>query len=76
MQEQLPREAGSEPPGMLRAAHPCALSRSTVHPEHNGVSQRALPVASRMFGIELKESNRGFTGSRVLCLRHAVNTSM
>ena len=27
----------------LRTAHPCAQSRSTVHPEHNGPDLRYLP---------------------------------
>jgi hypothetical protein len=31
-------DVAPEPPGWLRAAHPCALSRSTVHPVHNDVS--------------------------------------
>jgi len=31
-------EVGTESPARLCVAHPCALSQSTVHPEHNSES--------------------------------------
>ena len=43
-------------PGRLRVAHPCAQSRSTVHPEHNTLgSVRKLQVC----GFEKNEHSHG-----------------
>ena len=61
MQEQLPRDAQERPgtfvgPGRLRVAHPCAQSRSTVHPEHNTLDSVRKSQGN---GFEYKEHANG-----------------
>ncbi len=48
-------------PERLRAALPCALSRSTVHPVHNSVSRKPYP--HRPTGGLAQSNNSGFQNS-------------